>query len=246
MLSRANNIKNNISANNTFFVESRITEVSLPDATADCVISNCVINLVPTAEKQSAFNEMHRLLKPGGRVAISDILLTKELPDNLKSNVALYVGCISGASHVEEYERYLKEAKFEGTTARSSPCILSTCRLIRMINADIVIVADKSDLNVYKTASENGTEVGCCGPASQGKSSCNGDSNAIDMGKELGDVDLNEWAGKHLLHHQMHCIDVMFVQAHIKYTPSNQRIEKIRRWTQSSGLFAGCRITVLT
>ena len=115
---RAEGIKKKIGAENTSFVESRITKIDLPNATADCIISNCVINLVPTSEKQSAFNEMYRLLKPNGRVAISDILLKKDLPEDLKNNVALYVGCISGASKVEEFERYLKEANFKGILSK--------------------------------------------------------------------------------------------------------------------------------
>ena len=115
MLSKATSIKQKINADNVSFIESRITKIGLPSETVDCIISNCVINLVPTAEKQSAFNEMIRLLKPGGRIAISDILLKNDLPAELKSNVALYVGCVAGASRVEEYEGYLKKAGFEGT-----------------------------------------------------------------------------------------------------------------------------------
>lgn len=116
MLSRANAIKQTIKAENTIFVKSKITNVeSLEDAMSDCVISNCVVNLVPEGEKQLAFNEMFRLLKPKGRVAMSDILIKKELPHGLKNNMALYVGCVAGASTVEGYERYLREAGFEGT-----------------------------------------------------------------------------------------------------------------------------------
>ena len=115
MLSRAERIKTETNFNNTSFVESPITKIDLPDGVADCIISNCVINLVPTAEKQSSFDEMYRLLKPNGRVAISDILLTKDLPSELKSSMSLYVGCIAGASKVEEYEQYLKQAGFKGS-----------------------------------------------------------------------------------------------------------------------------------
>lgn len=114
MLERANRNKENAKADNVSFVESRITKIPLPDATADCIISNCVVNLVPEAEKQLVFNEMFRLLKPGGRVAISDILTKGELAPDLKTNVALYVGCIAGASQVQDYEKYLKEAGFHG------------------------------------------------------------------------------------------------------------------------------------
>ncbi len=114
MLERANRNKEKAKADNVSFTESVITEIALPDGTADCIISNCVVNLVPEQEKQLAFNEMFRLLKPGGRVAISDILLKKELPQELKKSMALYVGCIAGASLIKDYEKYLREAGIGG------------------------------------------------------------------------------------------------------------------------------------
>lgn len=114
MLERANRNKEKANADNVSFIESAITEIALPDGTAECVISNCVVNLVPEQEKQLAFKEMFRLLKPGGRLAISDILIKKELPEELKKSMALYVGCISGASQVKDYEKYLREAGFGG------------------------------------------------------------------------------------------------------------------------------------
>jgi len=99
---------------NVTFVESKITDIPLPWGVADCVISNCVINLVPVEEKQLAFNEMFRLLKPGGRLAISDILLKQALPESLQSCMALYTGCVAGASRVADYEKYLQVAGFQG------------------------------------------------------------------------------------------------------------------------------------
>jgi ubiquinone/menaquinone biosynthesis C-methylase UbiE len=114
MLERANKNKETAKADNVSFVESTITDIKLPDGIADCIISNCVVNLVPEADKPLVFNEMARLLKPGGRVALSDILTRKELTPELKANMALYVGCVAGASTVEAYESYLKEAGFGG------------------------------------------------------------------------------------------------------------------------------------
>lgn len=64
---------------------------------------------------------MFRLLKPGGRVAISDILARKQLPSDISKNLSLYVGCIAGASQVADYERYLREAGFQGGLRRSYP-----------------------------------------------------------------------------------------------------------------------------
>ncbi|KIW42988.1 uncharacterized protein PV06_06477 [Exophiala oligosperma] len=84
---------------------------------AACIISNCVVNLVSEQEKQLVFNEMFLLLKPRGRVAINDILLKRELPSELKTNMALYVGCIAGASLVKDYEKYVGNAGFREVNA---------------------------------------------------------------------------------------------------------------------------------
>jgi arsenite methyltransferase len=100
---------------NTRFIEASITSIPLPDASVDCIISNCVINLIPSKDKPSVFQEIARLLKPGGRLAISDILARKELPPKIVNDIALHVGCIAGASQVAEYEEYLKRAGFKGT-----------------------------------------------------------------------------------------------------------------------------------
>lgn len=114
MLEKANRNKGKSKAENVQFVESCITDIALPGGIADCIVSNCVINLVPEEEKRLVFQEMFRLLKPGGRVAVSDILTKKDLPEEMKKNMELYVGCIAGASKVEEYEKYLREAGFSG------------------------------------------------------------------------------------------------------------------------------------
>jgi arsenite methyltransferase len=114
MLKKAEALKASWGQKNVEFVQSQITRIALEDGIADCIISNCVVNLVPEEEKQLVFNEMFRLLKPGGRVAISDILAKGPLPDTIKKSMALYVGCIAGASEVGMYQKYLKEAGFNG------------------------------------------------------------------------------------------------------------------------------------
>jgi SAM-dependent methyltransferase len=96
---------------NVEFHLATIDHLPLPDASVDCIVSNCVINLAP--DKRSVFREMLRVLKPGGRVAVSDIALKKVLPGDLAQSVMAYVGCIAGAILIEEYERGLREAGFE-------------------------------------------------------------------------------------------------------------------------------------
>jgi arsenite methyltransferase len=112
-LAQANQTKSRAAANVTF-VEASLTSIPLPSGSADCIISNCVINLVPQADKGKAFQEMGRLLRSGGRVAISDTLARKAMPDNVRNSVALYVGCIAGCSEKAEYERWLAQAGFTG------------------------------------------------------------------------------------------------------------------------------------
>src|SRR5438034_6615334 len=114
MLERARKNAEKSNVNNVSFIEASITSIPLPSATVDCVISNCVINLVPEVDKPMVFKEIFRLLKPGGRVSISDILAKAELPPELKRCMALYVSCIAGVSQVNDYERYLNEAGFKG------------------------------------------------------------------------------------------------------------------------------------
>ncbi|KAJ4114776.1 hypothetical protein NW768_011330 [Fusarium equiseti] len=182
MIDKANINKTLMNLLNVDFIESPITSIPLPEATADCIISNCVINLVPGSEKQLVFNEMFRLLKPGGRVAVSDILARKELPDEIRRDVALYVGCIAGASLVREYEEFLKTAGFE----------------------DVLIVETKSDLNVYFTANE--AQTSCCkgadGDLAQDSSLCTPSKSTSSLEGSDGvsshhsDIaDFNEWAG---------------------------------------------------
>jgi arsenite methyltransferase len=111
MLSKAReNAQKNAFAN----VEFRLGEIeALPvaDNSVDVIISNCVINLSP--EKQRVFNEAFRVLKPGGRLAVADMVATASLPDDIKADWAAYTGCMSGASQITELERMLQAAGFK-------------------------------------------------------------------------------------------------------------------------------------
>ncbi len=95
-------------------VEFRLGEIeNLPaaDGSVDVIISNCVINLSP--DKKSVFNEAFRILKPGGRLMVSDIVLLRELPDFVKDSVEAYIGCLSGAILKDEYLDAIKDAGFK-------------------------------------------------------------------------------------------------------------------------------------
>jgi len=99
---------------NVEFVEARITDIPLEDGTVDVVMSNCVINLVPDDEKPKVFAEVWRLLKSGGRFAVSDVLARGEMPEEVRGDAALLVGCIAGASRVKEYEKWIRQVGFKG------------------------------------------------------------------------------------------------------------------------------------
>ncbi|WP_297832174.1 arsenite methyltransferase [Pseudomonas sp.] len=129
---------------NVAFYQSTIDNIPLPDASVDCVISNCVLNLAP--DKPAVFREIARILKPGGRLAVSDIALKGELPESIARSMAAYVGCIAGAIRIDDYRAGLLAAGFE----------------------HVQIVDSGADLNAY-TKVEN--QAGCCSP-SESESQC--------------------------------------------------------------------------
>ncbi|MGK2740134.1 methyltransferase domain-containing protein [Tepidicaulis sp. LMO-SS28] len=94
--------------------ELRRTQPLVADASVDVIVSNCVLNLVPDHEKPQLFREMFRVLKPGGRIAVSDIVSDRESPAHLKADPALWSGCISGALTEKGFADALAEAGFAG------------------------------------------------------------------------------------------------------------------------------------
>ena len=123
---------------NVEFHQATIDNLPLADNSVDCVISNCVINLAP--DKPAVFREIARVLKPGGRLAVSDIALKAELPPELGNDLMAYVGCIAGAIRIEDYQAGLKNAGFDA----------------------VQIIDTGSDLNAYAQV-EN--QAACCSPA---------------------------------------------------------------------------------
>ena len=97
-------------ANHVEFRLGEIENLPIADGVIDVIISNCVINLSP--EKESVFGEAFRVLKPGGRLAISDVVATTELPDKVKQDLRLYTGCIGGASSIQTLEAILQATGF--------------------------------------------------------------------------------------------------------------------------------------
>jgi SAM-dependent methyltransferase len=151
---------------NVEFLEGKIDDIPLPDGTADLVISNCVINLAP--DKKAVFREIYRILKPGGRVAVSDIALKQELPSDLAQSAAALVGCIAGAISISDYEQGLREAGF----------------------SDVAVIDSGADLTAYAAVEDSES---CCAP-----SSCCGAPSSKPMHQDLKEIlekyDVNAYA----------------------------------------------------
>ena len=111
MLEKARAHAARIGATNVEFREGRLEALPVEDASVDAVTSNCVINLVP--DKPAVFREVARVLKPGGRIVVSDILLDGQLPATLEQDLLAYVGCVAGAI---QRERYFAELRAAGLT----------------------------------------------------------------------------------------------------------------------------------
>ena len=111
MVSKARQNAENADYSNVEFRLGEIENLPVADAVVDVIISNCVINLSP--EKAKVFDESFRVLKPNGRLAISDVIATAELPEKLKNDMNLLTGCISGASSITDIEKMLKDAGFD-------------------------------------------------------------------------------------------------------------------------------------
>jgi len=110
MIEKARENARNGNYQNVEFRLGEIENLPVADDQVDIVISNCVINLAP--DKKRVFGETYRVLKPGGRIMISDIVLLAELPDSIKNSMAAYIGCVSGAIRKEEYLKTISEAGF--------------------------------------------------------------------------------------------------------------------------------------
>ncbi len=114
MIERARGNLAKVAATNVEFRLGEIEHLPVVDASVDVVISNCVVNLSP--DKPRVFREALRVLKPGGRLVVSDLVLTRPLEPELQRNVDLYVGCVAGASQKEEYLQLMRDAGFAEVT----------------------------------------------------------------------------------------------------------------------------------
>jgi len=125
-----------------------IENMPVENNTADVIISNCVLNLVP--DKVKAFNEIYRILKPGGHLSVSDVVLRCELPDEIKQAAEMYAGCVSGAIQIEQYLHIMKDAglsKIEIQKEKS--IIIADDILMNYLNPDQLADFNKSGKGIY-------------------------------------------------------------------------------------------------
>ena len=111
MLALARENQRKAGATNVEFLKGDIEHIPLPDNSVDVIISNCVINL--SSDKGQVLREAYRVLKPGGRFAVSDVVVRGPVPDDIRRSVELWVGCVAGALQEDEYSRLLGAAGFE-------------------------------------------------------------------------------------------------------------------------------------
>jgi len=173
MIERARRNAEKSGVTNVEFHLSTIDKLPLESASVDCVISNCVINLAP--DKQAVFREIIRVLKPGGRLAVSDIALKNELPAEVSNDLLAYVGCVAGAILIDDYKRSLLEAGFE----------------------HVEIVDTKQDLNIYdKLDNQETSRTSSASPPVANSSCCSSvkDSGHDHLSDLLTRYNVNDYA----------------------------------------------------
>jgi SAM-dependent methyltransferase len=166
MLALARENQRRAGATNVEFLKGAIESIPLPDNSVDVVISNCVINL--SSDKDAVLREAFRVLKPGGRFAVSDVVVRGEVPADIRRSLELWVGCIAGALEVREYEEKLSAAGFENVE-------VDAWRIYRIDDARSFLAESGVDLDrlapavdgTFASAFVRATKpaiTACCGP----------------------------------------------------------------------------------
>ena len=152
--------------NNVEFRQGDIEKMPVTSNVADVIVSNCVLNLVPN--KKAVFAEIFRVLKPSGHFSISDIVLTGDLPEKIKSAAEMYAGCVASAIDKEEYLGYIREAGFQNITIQKDKPIIVPDDILKNYLSDDEIAVYKTNptiirsITVYAEKKEN-----CCDPISK-------------------------------------------------------------------------------
>jgi arsenite methyltransferase len=167
MLALANQNKRKSGAENVEFLKGEIEHIPLPDNTVDVIISNCVINLA--ADKDRVLREAFRVLKPGGRFAVSDVVTHGEIPAEIRQSVLLWVGCIAGALEENEYRAKLFAAGFDRIEIEPTRIyrIEDAREFLSGQNIDVDAIAPQVDgkfMSAFVRAVKPQRKAPCCGP----------------------------------------------------------------------------------
>src|SRR5271154_1215980 len=168
MLALANENKRKAGVQNVEFLKGEIEHVPLPDDSVDVIISNCVINL--SADKDRVMREAFRVLKPGGRFAVSDVVTRGEMPTEIRQSVLLWVGCVAGALEENEYRAKLASAGFEKIEIEPTRIyrIEDAREFLSGHNIDVDAIAPQVDgkfMSAFVRAVKPQRKEPCCGPA---------------------------------------------------------------------------------
>jgi SAM-dependent methyltransferase len=169
MLALANENKRKAGADNVEFLKGEIENIPLPDNSVDVIISNCVINL--SADKDRVLREAFRVLKPGGRLAVSDVVTRGAIPNEIRQKVLLWVGCIAGALDETEYRSKLEAAGFEHVEVEPTRVykVDDAREFLSSAGIDVDAIASQVDekfMSAFVRAVKpaNATTKACCGP----------------------------------------------------------------------------------
>jgi len=167
MLALARENQRNAGVANVEFLKGDIEHIPLPDNSVDVVISNCVINL--SSDKPQVLREAFRVLKPGGRFAVSDVVVRGEVPANIRRSVELWVGCVAGALQETEYRTYLSSAGFEAVTVDPWRVyrVEDARELLTSAGIDVEAAAAQADgkfASAFIRATKPAASA-CCGPS---------------------------------------------------------------------------------
>jgi len=163
MIEKARENAEKLGLNNVEFRQGDIEKIPMTANKADVVISNCVLNLVP--DKQKAFSEIFRILKPGGHFSISDVVLAGELPEEIQKAAEMYAGCVSGAIQKNQYLDMIKASGFENISIQKEKQIdLPDGILSNYISADRIREYRDSKAGIYSITVYGDKPKECCGP----------------------------------------------------------------------------------
>ncbi|MCB0482377.1 MAG: arsenite methyltransferase [Flavobacteriales bacterium] len=148
MIEKARQNAEKLGFNNVEFREGDIDDMPVSSNTADVVVSNCVLNLVPNKEK--VIGEIHRVLKPGGHFSVSDIVLVGQLPNALKEDAEMYAGCVAGAIQKSEYLTLIRNQGFQNITVqKEKPIVIPDDILAKYLSDDEVKTFNQGATGIF-------------------------------------------------------------------------------------------------